>query len=165
MRVLYTRGDTLLGPVIRRFSSGAQADHCGVLMDGEVWDVALGSPVQPRPLDAWLSMRGRRLVLTVDVPLADERAAAAKIRSCKGVGYDYLGAVGIPFGAWEIDDPRRLICTGLPFAGISEGEPPLAPPLVRARSWAVDQSVIHCCSIAAARADRGGRVWLGAELP
>lgn len=157
MRVLYTRGP-LLGPVIRRFSAGAGADHCGVLVGGLVWDVAMLSPVQGRPVDEWLSMRGRRLVLSVEVPLADEQAAADAITACAGTGYDYLGVAGIPIGAWELDDPDRLICTGLPLVGIAAGEPALVPPLVRARSWAVDQSLIHCCSIAAARANRGGSI-------
>lgn len=157
MRVLYTRGP-ILGPLIRRASAGAGADHCGVLIGGLVWDVAMLSPVQGRPLDEWVSMRGRRLVLSVEVPLADEDAAADAIRQRDGTGYDYIGVIGIPLGAWELDDPARLICTGLPLIGIAAGEPALVPPLVRARSWAVDQSLIHCCSIAAARADRGGGI-------
>lgn len=151
MRVLYTRGP-LLGPIIRRESAVA-VDHCGVEIDGRVWDVAMWSPVQPRTRADWLGMRSRRLVYEIDVPLADETAAADAIVARRGTGYDYLGVLGIPLRAYTLDDPSRLICTSLPLLGIQAAEPALIPPL-RARNLDVGRSLGHVWSIAAAR---GGR--------
>ena len=148
MRVLYTRGPWL-GSIIRR-ESAAPVDHCGVLIDGHVWDVALLSPVQPRPLDEWLAMRGRRLVYDITVPLADERAADDAIRDLAGHGYDYLGVLAIPLRAHTVDSPGRVICTSLPLAAIARAEPALIPP-IRARNLDVGRSLAHCWSIAAAR--------------
>lgn len=150
MRVLYTRGP-LLGPVIRRFSA-APVDHCGLVIGGLVWDVAMWSPVQPRTLDNWLGMRGRRLTYDIAVPLADEVAGADAVVARAGRGYDYGGALGIALQA-DGDDKTRDYCTELVNHYIRAAEPALLPP--RRGRWDVGASLGMVWSLAAAR---GGQI-------
>lgn len=150
MRVLYTRGP-LLGPVIRRFSA-ASVDHCGLVIGGMVWDVAMLSPVQPRTMEAWLSMRGRRLVYDITVPLADEVAGANAVIARAGRGYDYGGALLIPFQT-DAQDKARDYCTELPNHYVRAAEPALVPP--RRERWDVGASLVMVWSLAAAR---GGQI-------
>ncbi len=146
MRVLYTRGP-LLGPLIRRVSA-VPVDHCGLLIGGLVWDVAMLSPVQPRPLAEWVGMRGRRLVYEIEVPLADEVAGANAVVARAGRGYDYLGTLGIPLFV-DAGDGARDYCTELPNHYIRAAEPALLPP--RRGRWDVGASLGLVWAIAAAR--------------
>jgi hypothetical protein len=146
MRVLYTRGP-LLGPVIRRFSA-VPVDHCGIVIAGRVWDVAMFSPVQARTIDDWLDMRGRRLVYDITVPLADEIAGELAVMRRAGRGYDYGGPALIPFQI-DADDPSRDYCTELPNHYIRAAEPVLMPP--RRGRWDVGASLGLLWALARAR--------------
>jgi hypothetical protein len=158
MRVIYTRGYTLpLGGLIRRVS-GVAADHCGLVIAGQVWDVAMLSPVQPRPLGEWLGMRGRQVAWDIEAPLQDEAAGALAVTSREGRGYDYLGAAGIALWA-DLQDPARDYCTELVCA-YAEAAQPGSVADIRGR-WCVAKSL----SMVTALASRtGGRISRGALL-
>ena len=159
MRVIYTRGPTLpLGGLIRR-ASGVAADHCGVVIAGQVWDVAMWSPVQPRSIPDWLAMRGRQVAWDIEVTLDDDPAGALAVTSLRGMGYDYLGAAGIALWA-DLQDPDRAYCTELPNAYVEQAQPGAVAAL-RGR-WCVGKSL---AAITALAAGRGGRISRGALLP
>lgn len=155
MRVLYTRGPAL-GPVIRRFSA-ADVDHCGLVIFGRVWDVAMFSSVQPRHIDDWLAMRGRRLVYDIEVPLHNELGGIDAVMRRHGRGYDYLGPLLIPF---QLDgqDSSKDYCTELVNHYIRGAEPELLPP--RRGRWDVGASLGMVWSAARAR---GGRIVIGEQ--
>lgn len=108
--------------LIRAFEGGL-ASHCGAqLADGTVIDAGWPKGVAGHTRDTFL--RDRELVAEFDVPLPDEAAAEAWLRSQLGRPYDLLDIAS--FLLWR-DAGRRehYVCSGLLLRAMLAGGLPL----------------------------------------
>lgn len=114
----FSRRTNLPSFVTRFLTGGARWSHCAIVDGGHMIEALMLKGVVSTPAGQWASKYPSYDLVQIECPNPD--AALTFARDQIGKGYDYLGAIGVPWRApWH--DPRRWYCSELLEAALSVG--------------------------------------------
>ena len=118
LTVVYTGSRDPLSKLARVLTQNAKWSHCGILVEGFVVEARVWYGVVATPFEEWKARCPHYEVVQIDCP--NPAAARSFAWSQIGVGYDYLGAFGVPFrSSWQ--DSNRWYCSELVEAALAAG--------------------------------------------
>jgi len=104
---VYSANRDPLSALGRLATRNADWNHCGLIVGNEVYEARIWYGVQPTPFEAWKERCPHHTVVQIECPYPE--LAYESARKKKGAGYDYWGALGVPWRAhWQ--DPARFWC-------------------------------------------------------
>lgn len=95
-------------------------NHCMMFDEGRVWEAVCWHGV--RNVEQEVSMHGVKIYQDMELVVPNIEAMREFLRSVEGDGYDWAGAIGIPFlrsDNWQ--DPGRWWCSELLIAALHAG--------------------------------------------
>lgn len=118
--VAFSRRTNLPSFLTRFFTGGARWSHCGIVDQtrGVVIEALMFKGVIETPFAAWMLKYPSYEVVDIECPVP--ALALDFARRQVGAGYDYLGAMGVPWRSpWN--DPGRWYCSELVESALAEG--------------------------------------------